>query len=184
MYADNWPRSSSAFSQVKRRSCGSFLTTRKPLIPYITPTLWNTLRNFGFPQHITWLLGKLYDNASGVIKIGERRTEPFPLGKVCSKVPCRPITCAVHSGWRVHHENGCWAGWRRYRVHHWRKTFVEHQVCRWHNTTRKEQTGPRQGGRSTQRGKPQTWLGKQQQQTRTYEDPQTEKETLPFKERK
>ena len=41
---------------------------------------------------------------------------------------CWRPTLFVLVGEYVHHENGCRVHWRRYRVCHWRKTFVEHHV--------------------------------------------------------
>lgn len=45
------------------------------------PALWQTLLEFGFPQHIVWLLQQLYEKAKGVIRIGDRRTKDFRFGK-------------------------------------------------------------------------------------------------------
>ena len=40
--------------------------------------LWNTLREFCVPQHLIWLMQKLYSKATGVLRIaGEHRSIPI-----------------------------------------------------------------------------------------------------------
>ena len=43
--------------------------------------LWKTLKEFGVPQHLIWLLNKLYCNAKGVVRVQDQKTEPFRFEK-------------------------------------------------------------------------------------------------------
>ena len=43
--------------------------------------LWNTLREFCVPQHLIWLMQKLYSKATGVLRIAGEHTDQFPFEK-------------------------------------------------------------------------------------------------------
>ncbi|XP_037790514.1 uncharacterized protein LOC119585851 [Penaeus monodon] len=43
--------------------------------------LWETLKDFGVPNHLTWLLKGLYDHAIGVVQVDNQHTEEFPFQK-------------------------------------------------------------------------------------------------------
>ena len=40
--------------------------------------LWKTLLDFGTPNHLVWLLKRLYSKATGVIRVADGHTDPFP----------------------------------------------------------------------------------------------------------
>lgn len=44
-------------------------------------SLWKTLIEFGAPQHVVWLIKRLYDRAVGVVRLEEQHTEPFKFEK-------------------------------------------------------------------------------------------------------
>lgn len=48
---------------------------------YHPALLWNILIEFGFPQHLIWLISNLYDKAQGLIRIDDGKTNPFAFGK-------------------------------------------------------------------------------------------------------
>ena len=58
-----------------------FIDYKKAFDTVYHPQLWKTLTEFGFPQHLIWLMSKLYEKAQGVIRINEDKTEPFKFGK-------------------------------------------------------------------------------------------------------
>ena len=59
--------------------------------------VWTTLREFGVPQHLIWLIRKLYEKAAGKIRIDEEHTVQFRFKKGvrqgCILSPLLFITC-------------------------------------------------------------------------------------------
>ena len=43
--------------------------------------IWNTLKEFGVPNHLIWLLKGLYDHAKGIVRVDNEHTEEFPFEK-------------------------------------------------------------------------------------------------------
>ena len=43
--------------------------------------LWNTLKEFGVPQHLIWLISKLYEKARGIVRVLDDHTDSFPFQK-------------------------------------------------------------------------------------------------------
>ena len=43
--------------------------------------MWVALREFGVPQHLIWLVKNLYDNATGMIRLEDRKSDPFRFEK-------------------------------------------------------------------------------------------------------
>ena len=58
-----------------------FIDYKKAFDTVYHPALWKTLEEFGFPQHLIWLLSKLYDKAKGLIRIEDEKTDLFSFGK-------------------------------------------------------------------------------------------------------
>jgi len=40
--------------------------------------IWKTLKDFGVPNHLIWLLKGLYDHAKGTVRVDNEHTEEFP----------------------------------------------------------------------------------------------------------
>ena len=61
--------------------------------------LWNTLREFCVPQHLIWLMQKLYSKATGVLRIAGEHTDQFPFEKgVRQGCVLSPRLCVVTCG--------------------------------------------------------------------------------------
>ena len=53
--------------------------------------LWNTLKEFGVPKHLTWLMQKLYNKATEVICATGEQTHQFALKR--GKKTCGDVCC-------------------------------------------------------------------------------------------
>ena len=66
--------------------------------------LWNTLREFCVPQHLIWLMQKLYGKATGVLRIAGEHTDQFPFKKgVRQGCVLSPMLFKLQHVWRNDH---------------------------------------------------------------------------------
>ena len=107
--AESWKKQESS----RKTSISALLTMPKPLTVWITITvekLWKILKEMGIPDHLTFLLRNLYAGQEATVRIGQRITDWFQIGKDYVKaVYCHPAeltsmqsTSGETLGWKKH----------------------------------------------------------------------------------
>ena len=100
--AGSWKKQGSS----RKTSISALLTMPKPLTVWITIN-WKILKKMGIPDHLTCLLGNLYEGQEATFRTGHGTTDWFQIGKGVHQgyilSPCLFLIC------RVHHEK-CWTG--------------------------------------------------------------------------
>ena len=72
-------------------SISALLTMPKPLTVWIK-TNWKILQEVGIPDHLTFLLRKLYADEEATVRTGHGTTDWFQIGKEYIKaVYCHPV---------------------------------------------------------------------------------------------
>jgi hypothetical protein len=80
--------------------------------------MWQALRELGVPEHLIWLIQKLYAKAEGIVRLGREHTQQFPLRRgVRQGCPLSPLlfnACGEYIMRRVQEElqdrSGCIIG--------------------------------------------------------------------------